>query len=62
MRCQGHCMHEIFLLGNPFKLIYFCSGGEGQFACIQVFDRFHLNAARAARIVPRHRMHIENFE
>jgi hypothetical protein len=36
MRCQWHCMHENFLLGSPFKFIYFFSGGVGQFGNIYV--------------------------
>jgi hypothetical protein len=36
MRCQWHLMDKIFLLDSPFKYIYFCSGGVGQFAYINV--------------------------
>jgi hypothetical protein len=37
MRYQWHHMHEKFLLGSPFKFMYFFSGGVGQFGNISVF-------------------------
>jgi hypothetical protein len=33
---------NIFLLGSPFKFIYFFSGGVGQFGNINVFDKYSL--------------------
>jgi hypothetical protein len=35
-------MHENFLLGSPFKFIYFFRGGVVQFGNINVFDRYSL--------------------
>jgi hypothetical protein len=42
MRCHWHRMHENFLLGSPFKFIYFFSGGVDQFGNIYVFVRYSL--------------------
>jgi hypothetical protein len=41
LQCDTACT-KIFLLGSPFKFIYFFSGGVGQFGNIYVFDRCSL--------------------
>jgi hypothetical protein len=38
-QCKWPHMQENLLLDSPIKYIYFCSGGVGQFAYINVLDR-----------------------